>query len=262
MKKMEDHIKMMDFRFRKAEEEREEMRRANDEMKWLIEEQRKMIELNNNTKIRSSKKKATVSFPSSKPILVKDSPTFTTTTTTPTFTNINTTSTSTTINTVATSVTNKSSSIKREDRNKINNNTTNTFTKEAKPVKLSNITIFDGTQPYRTWIKQFDLKMKMGGYGDKTKMVTLLDYLSVKINHMLIQKDYTKIDTYGKIILILEDEYGENVLSAGERLKRVLELKQESGESASAYSSRLESAIDEHDISLTNDVYIKRMLMV
>ncbi len=138
--------------------------------------------------------------------------------------------------------------------------TTTATMKESKPIKLTNITVYDGTTSFKDWLKMFNLKVVSGRYNDDTKLVTIMEYLSEGILKWLAQLDSNTTSTYNNLLSALQAEYGEKDRSVGSQLQKVLDVKQKEGESVATYAARLaaarEECIDGISDSLMRNVFL------
>ena len=92
--------------------------------------------------------------------------------------------------------------------------------------------------------------MNAGNCSNQTRLVTMMDYLSPKINSWLAELDYATLNSYDNLLKVLRDEYGDKVIGDGDKLRRVIDTRQNTDETVAAYASRLAAVIEECEVHL------------
>jgi hypothetical protein len=125
-------------------------------------------------------------------------------------------------------------------------NTTNSSSaprnKQYKAVSLKNIEPYDGKGSFSEWFKLFNVKIKAGNLHDNVKLLTLMDYLSPSINIWLAELDDETLETYDKLVEVLNEEFGKQEKTTTKQLLKLLNMKQVVGEAVAAYAARVASA--------------------
>jgi sporulation protein YlmC with PRC-barrel domain len=125
--------------------------------------------------------------------------------------------------------------------------------KGAKPIKLNNISLYDGKSEFKEWFSLFNMKMQAGNHPEQVRLSTLIDYLTLDLQKLVAEMDPSVSASYPLLVESLHQAFRKLGMNEAEVLSDISNILQGESEVVMSFAARLLGKVKDLSIPLSDE---------